>query len=87
MNHVARKARSSRVKLRNLENSSAIKNDTPKRGIVSITFLLMKDVIENRSVFASDNDNRPWFLQVVLPPSSPFLLLSPRPSIYVYKLS
>jgi len=84
MNHVARKARSSRVKLENLKKDSAIKIDTPKRGIVSITILLTeKDVIENRSVFASDNDNRPWFLRVVLPPSSPFILLSPKPSIYI----
>lgn len=83
MNHVARNASSSRVKLRNLKKDSAIKIDIPKRGIVSITILLTeKDAIENTSVFASDNDNSRWFLRVVLPPSSPFILLSPKASIY-----
>ncbi len=84
MIHVARNASSSRVKLRNLKKDSAIKIDIPNKGIVSITILLTeKDAIENTSVFPSENDNSPWFLGVLfLPPSSPFILLSPKASIY-----
>jgi hypothetical protein len=85
MNHVARKASSSRVKLRNLKKDSAIKIDIPNSGIVSRTILLIeKDAKENTSVFASDNDRRPLFLRAVLPRSS-FILLHRKATIYVYK--
>jgi hypothetical protein len=83
MSQVARNASSSRVKLRNLKKDSAIRIDIPNRGIVSVTILRKeKEAIENTSVFASDNDNSPWFFRVLLGPSSPFILLSPIASIY-----
>jgi hypothetical protein len=83
MNHVARKANSSRVKLRNLKKDSAIKIDTPNRGIVSRTILLTeKDAIENMSVFASDNVSSRSFFRVVLPSPSPFMYFYRKAGIY-----
>jgi hypothetical protein len=80
---VARKARSSRVKLRNLKKDSAIKIDTPNRGIVSKTIRLTeKDAIENTSVFASDNLSGRWLFRVVFLSVSPSILPYREPEIY-----
>jgi hypothetical protein len=74
MNHVARKASSSRVKLRNLKKDSAIKMDIPNRGIVSRTIRLTeKDAIEKTSVFAS-HDGNSLFFRTVLTPSPPSMV-------------